>query len=210
MEQIEPSEAAVRFDIDGQALCLDFANTADWHASAHPVEMLNTYSDLVEFGAQAGMLAPEEASRLREQANQLPSKAEHWLAEAITLREAIYRILTAASAAQPPLPEDLGILTRFWRQAAQSMVITGNGTAGIHWGWEFRPDDLGQMLWPVVKSAVELLESDQRERIGQCEDDRGCGYLFIDTSRNRSRRWCSMESCGNRAKAIRHYARAKK
>jgi len=59
----------------------------------------------------------------------------------------------------------------------------------------------------VARSAAELLTSDNVDRVRECEDDRGCGYLFIDQSKNRSRRWCSMESCGNRAKARRYYAR---
>jgi predicted RNA-binding Zn ribbon-like protein len=63
------------------------------------------------------------------------------------------------------------------------------------------------MLWPVVRSAAALLVSDDLDRVGQCEDDRGCGYLFFDTSRNRTRRWCDMKSCGNRAKAQRFQAR---
>jgi predicted RNA-binding Zn ribbon-like protein len=64
-------------------------------------------------------------------------------------------------------------------------------------------------MWPVVHSAAELLTSPHLDRVRQCADDRGCGFLFFDTSRNGSRRWCSMESCGNRAKARRHYQRTK-
>jgi len=63
------------------------------------------------------------------------------------------------------------------------------------------------MLWPILRSGADLLASEDRERVGQCADDRGCGWLFFDASRNRSRRWCNMEDCGNRAKAKRHYAR---
>jgi predicted RNA-binding Zn ribbon-like protein len=63
------------------------------------------------------------------------------------------------------------------------------------------------MLWPIAREAANLLTSKDIKRMGECADDRGCGYLFFDTSRNHSRRWCSMESCGNRAKAQRHYQR---
>jgi len=66
------------------------------------------------------------------------------------------------------------------------------------------------MLWPVTRAAVDLLLSDSLAQVGQCADDRGCGLLFIDTSRNHSRQWCSMDACGNRAKAQRHYRRSKK
>ncbi|MCX6026505.1 MAG: CGNR zinc finger domain-containing protein [Chloroflexi bacterium] len=68
----------------------------------------------------------------------------------------------------------------------------------------------GFVLWPVMRSAAELLTSDLASRVGQCQDDRGCGWLFIDTSRNHTRRWCAMGDCGNRAKARRHYLRTQK
>jgi predicted RNA-binding Zn ribbon-like protein len=67
------------------------------------------------------------------------------------------------------------------------------------------------MLWPVARSAADLLTSaEELARVGQCADDRGCGWLFFDTSRNHSRRWCAMKDCGNRAKARRHYRRQRK
>jgi predicted RNA-binding Zn ribbon-like protein len=104
---------------------------------------------------------------------------------------------------------DLTVLTQFWRMASQQLRLTVHADE-LSWEYEQNEADLRRILWPVVQSAVELLQSDQRHRVGQCQDDRGCGFLFLDTSRNRSRRWCSMESCGNRAKANRHYARVKK
>jgi predicted RNA-binding Zn ribbon-like protein len=209
MAQLPYTPTSNRFDLDTQVLCLDFANTLDWHASEHPIEGLLRYSDLVDFGMEAGLLTPDEAGQLKEKAAGQPGEADQWLAEAITLREAIYRIFMAVAWRQAIAQPDLDILTRFWRQAAQSRRMASQGQE-IGWEWEYRPDDLGRMLWPVVRSAVDLLESKQLDRVGQCEDDRGCGWLFLDTSRNRSRRWCSMESCGNRAKANRHYTRAKK
>ena len=69
-------------------------------------------------------------------------------------------------------------------------------------------DALECMLCPVVRDAADLLTSRELERVGRCADER-CGWLFVDTSRNRSRRWCSMESCGNRAKARRHYRKSR-
>jgi predicted RNA-binding Zn ribbon-like protein len=75
--------------------------------------------------------------------------------------------------------------------------------------WRFPPtlQGVNLILWPIARHAAQLLTSDQAARVRECEDDRGCGYLFIDQTKNHSRRWCSMESCGNRAKAKRHYSR---
>ena len=77
---------------------------------------------------------------------------------------------------------------------------------GFAWAWGGEDAALRRVLWPIVRSAAELLTSDKLDRVGQCAGD-SCGWLFLDTSRNRSRRWCEMEHCGNRAKARRHYRR---
>ena len=208
-ENMEFHQHSSDFDLEGGPLCLDFCNTLDWHASAHPVETLNRYADLAGWGLQAGLLSADEAHGLVQLGQAQPAEAEAALADARALREALYRIFVAAAREEAADPGDLDVLTRFWRAAAQRMVLAARGEA-LAWEWQFAADDLRRVLWHVTRSAVDLLQSEQRQRIGQCEDDRGCGFLFLDTSRNRSRRWCSMESCGNRAKANRHYARARK
>lgn len=77
---------------------------------------------------------------------------------------------------------------------------------GFAWTWPEEAADLARPLWPVARSAAELLTSPDLGRVHECLGD-NCGWLFLDTSRNRRRTWCSMEGCGNRAKARRHYAR---
>ena len=77
-------------------------------------------------------------------------------------------------------------------------------TGGFAWEWAEGDQPLERMLWPVVRSAAELLTSDKLSLVKQCA---GCGWLFVDRSRNHSRRWCDMRYCGNRAKARRFYAR---
>ena len=78
----------------------------------------------------------------------------------------------------------------------------------FEWSWTLAGDELDAMLAPVIESAAELLTSVEHARIGECESTT-CGRLFLDRSRNRSRRWCDMTVCGNRAKARRHYRRSK-
>jgi predicted RNA-binding Zn ribbon-like protein len=162
------------------------------------------------------LLSTDEAYALLRQAEKQPEEASRWLQEAINLRETIYRIFVVLSqgsqgedkeAGEPVDSADLDTMTRFWQEAVQSLRLV-EGEQELEWAWAYQPDDLGRVLWPVTRSAIELIQSGQYRRVGQCEDDRGCGYLFLDTSRNRSRRWCSMESCGNRAKAMRHYHKA--
>ncbi len=189
----------------GGRLSLDFTNTADWHASDHPAEFLTSYSDLVAWSQHVGILTEHRAQRLLKEAARHPVDASTVLERAIALREAIYRIFSAISHGHPPQAADLATFNAELSGAlAQSRIVST--AEGFTWDWAGAEEAMDQMLWPVVHDAAGLLTSEELDRIGQCADDR-CGWLFLDTSRNRSRRWCSMEACGNRAKARRHYKR---
>jgi predicted RNA-binding Zn ribbon-like protein len=187
-------------------LCLDFANTAEWHASDQPYEHLDTYNDLVAWAEHAKLIRAEQAGRLRRQAAEAPEAAERTLQEAITLRETIYRIFTAVASGEDPTEADLARLNiAFSNLLPRTHLSPDDGS--YEWLWVEEGDDLDLLLFPILRSAVQLLTSGELDRVGQCADDRGCGWLFLDMSRNRSRRWCDMEDCGNRAKAKRYYER---
>jgi predicted RNA-binding Zn ribbon-like protein len=186
-------------------LCLDFANTVDWHRSDHPEERLTEYSQLVSWARAQGVLAKDGSRRLLDRAEREPDAAAAVLRQAQELRDAIYHIFAAPALGQPVDERDLKILNASLSHAMRGAQI-GVRDGRFSWGWQ-DGNDLDCMLWPVLRSAADLLASEDRERVGQCADDRGCGWLFYDASRNRSRRWCKMEDCGNRAKARRHYAR---
>lgn len=197
-----------KFDLESGALSLDFANTADWHASDHPVERLNCYDDLIRWGEAAGILASDQAEKLRQIAASRPEGAKLVFVGAIRLREAIYRLFSGFSETGSFEAEDLAILNEALKNGLPHLNLVP-ASGGFAWEWTESPDSLDRVLWPVARSAGDLLASDSLDRVRQCADDRGCGYLFIDTSRNGSRRWCSMESCGNRAKARRFQRRQK-
>ncbi|MFQ5811708.1 MAG: CGNR zinc finger domain-containing protein [Anaerolineae bacterium] len=187
-------------------LSLDFANTAEWHASDHPDEGLNSYPDLVSWAQHVGILTDREAGRLLQKAGRHPADASAVLDRAISLREAIYRIFSAAAVGRLPEAADLAVLNAALSEALTHLRIV-RMEEDFAWDWTGDEDALDQMLWPVVRSAADLLTSEELHRVGQCADDRGCGWLFLDTSRNHSRQWCAMKDCGNRAKARRHYER---
>ena len=187
-------------------LCLEFANTADWHASGRPIETIPSYIALIEWAERKGIYTATAAHALRTQAAKQPQLAAQVYAWAVELREAIYAIFAAIAAHNTPAANDLAVLNEALPRAFTLPEISTEADGyGIHWCGD--DNGLDGILWPILRSAARLLTAGEHSRIGQCADDRGCGYLFFDTSRNRSRRWCDMNSCGNRAKSQRHYAR---
>jgi predicted RNA-binding Zn ribbon-like protein len=86
------------------------------------------------------------------------------------------------------------------------LIPGANGA--LAWDWEDEGGSADLMLWPIARSAADVLTSPRElARVRQCPGA-GCGWVFLDETKNRSRRWCDMDVCGNRAKARRHYARA--
>jgi predicted RNA-binding Zn ribbon-like protein len=203
----ESEKQAGSLDLLGGRLSLEFANTVDWHASDQPVEYLTSYAALVAWGRHAGILNKRQAEHLLEEARRRRTEADTTRERAVVLREAFYRIFAAISAGLPAEDDDLVVLNaELSRMLACSGIIpSGDGYA---WDWVGKEGALDRVLWPVVRDAADLLTSGDLARVGQCADDR-CGWLFFDTSRNHSRRWCSMEDCGNRAKARRYYERSR-
>ena len=202
MEQIE-------WDFDSGNLVLDFANTTEFHASDHPDEHLNSYADLLSWAEGAGLLTHSEGMALLVRSNKEPEASLNVLGKALEFREMIYRIFSAIASKERPSQADLSVFNEELAKSLKNTCITTD-EQGYSWGWQNMEASLGSMLWPIAREAANLLTSQDITRIGECADDRGCGYLFIDTSRNHSRRWCSMEDCGNRAKAQRHYQKISK
>ncbi len=194
------------FDYDSGDLCLDFANTMSNHAGDHPEENLKGYTDLIAWGEGAGLVTPESAARLFDRSVALPEDAERIYGAAIQVREALYHIFSNRYAGRTIPGPDLEVLNSLVQEAMGHLRLT---PADGEFRWEWLPgiQEANLILWSVARAAAELLTSDHVLRVRECEDDRGCGYLFIDQSKNHSRRWCSMESCGNRAKARRHYSK---
>jgi predicted RNA-binding Zn ribbon-like protein len=188
-------------------LCLDFANTADWHLSDHPTERLTSYARLVAWARSIGLLPDRTAQQLLRAAEQRPAEAARVLERAVALREAIFHIFETVAGGHSPTPADQTTLNaELGRSLARSRLVWNQ--ANFDWGRD-EDDALDQVLWWVLRSSTNLLTSEDIRRVGVCADDRGCGWLFYDTSRNRTRQWCSMRGCGNRAKAKRHYEKVR-
>jgi predicted RNA-binding Zn ribbon-like protein len=189
-------------------LCLDFANTMEWHASDSPVETLSTYADLIEWSGNRGMISADAKDVLLRKSEEKPGEAQAVLEKAREVREDIYGILSDTARGKPIKTSELRGFNKALASAlSHSRLVPSEG--GLRWEWDSHSEKLDSVVWPVVRSAVDLMTSEAIKRVGQCADERGCGWLFWDSSRNRSRRWCDMSDCGNRAKVRRFYARKK-
>ncbi|HLL62455.1 MAG TPA: CGNR zinc finger domain-containing protein, partial [Propionibacteriaceae bacterium] len=158
--------------------------------------------------ARAGLLDEPTRSALTQIADQDRAAAEAVFARALRLRQALYRVFSGIAAGAEAPATELDALNQAVGEAFAHTRLQREGD-GYHWGWRTDPPALDRMLWPVVRSAVDLLTSGQLARVKECPGPDGCGWLFYDTSKNGSRRWCSMEGCGNRAKGRRHYQRTR-
>jgi predicted RNA-binding Zn ribbon-like protein len=195
----------------GGSLCLDFVNTvrgrisrsasrnAKDYADRVIGERLVSYDALLRWGTTVSVLTTREAKSLSATASATPSKAAAVLKRSLTLREAMYRVFKAALEGWAPRPGDLAALNRELQTARMHERLVGSPRPG--WDWD-ETMTLDRVLWPVVRSAGELLTSADLERVGQCPGDE-CGWLFLDTSRARRRQWCDMAQCGNLAKVRR-------
>ena len=189
--------------------CLDFVNTVGSRMSqtGESFEWLTSYEGLLAWCRHAGVLSADAVATLLEQAESRPDDAAAVLARAQELREALFRIFVAVAGERNPAPADLAILNAVLAATLcrRQLVPTAEGFA---WTWADSPGALDCMLGPLAESAAAVLTSADVARVRQCGDDE-CAWMFVDTSRNHSRRWCDMEDCGNRAKARRHFHRVR-
>jgi predicted RNA-binding Zn ribbon-like protein len=186
-------------------LCLDFANTRYWRGSMQPTEQLGSVADLLAWCAAKAGLPADERAEVARWAAASPGSATLF-AEALALRETIYRLFHACGTG--PLPEaDLTRLNRALLAAAPRHAVA---PLGAGFGWPVPPGEPGavRLLTPVLWSAADLLTGKRLARVRHCANP-DCQWLFLDDSKSGNRRWCAMSACGNRAKAHRHYARKK-
>lgn len=202
-----------RFGFRGGVPCLDFVNTLGWRLTDRPAEYLGSYEDLLAWGRQAGLLAPDETEVLSGWAATHPEEARATLSRAVALREAIHRVLSAAIAGEPQDEAALSTLNRELSVALSRLRVAPVAGDTYVWAWEQGGEDGGgplqRPLWPVARSAAELLTSAKLGRVKICGGE-GCGWMFLDESRNASRKWCESRDCGNRERVRQYLARKKR
>ena len=199
---------APQFELMGGPVCLDFVNTLDDRFSDHPKELLASYSNLARFAEDTGIFSNYQVDRLCAYSVESPAAAEGALHAAVRLREAMSEVFYALLRNRPVPKTSLTILNGFVQDAAQHASLAPND-GGFEWQFERAQDDLQAPLWPIARSAADLLASHRLQHMRACASE-SCQWLFLDESKNHRRRWCDMTKCGNRAKVRSFYSRQKK
>jgi predicted RNA-binding Zn ribbon-like protein len=176
---------------------LDFVNTVDWTDGGQVDERLTDYDALLRWAVEAGLLSKAAGDRLRRMGEARPREARAALAEAIRAREVLHEVFSAVARGRRP-----GTALRELNALVGDVMgrLTLNDT--LRWEWRGSGDRLDAMLWPVIRSAAELLASSEVGQIRVC-GGHSCGWMFVDRSRNGLRRWCQMRTCGTREKTRR-------
>ena len=183
--------------------CLDFLNTVDWRGRAEPVEMLETYDDLIDWCRATQLLDDRQLKGLRRVSR---SKSIAALARATAFREAALRLLRALQRGAKPSVRDLDLVNATIARAHARQTLR---LAPDRLMWDIRDSvDADLPLHVISLSFADLVKTEDVRRVREC-DGPECGWIFLDTTKNRQRRWCSMAGCGNRAKARRFYARTR-
>lgn len=191
----------------GGHIVLDYINTASDHTPAPGEDDLAPgYVNLVDWSRQAELLTDEDATRLRRSASKQPREAAAVRKRAIVLREALYTIVLALTSGEELLAESLDL---FNLEHAAALGHGGYVATGSRLEWRWRGGlDLDRMLWPVCWSAAGLLSEGRLTKVRQCAAPQ-CQALFLDGSKNGSRRFCSASTCGTAVRVQRFRDRRK-
>lgn len=208
-----PSAHALPFQYIGGDPAIDLVNTVDWTSRGPEQDRLGDYGRLTRWAEGAGILSTKSASSLRAQAHAKPREAEAAYRNGLRVRAVLVRLFRAIAESEPP-GDVLDDFNRLLGHALERMRVTpasGKHRPGpaLQLGWRDIGESLDSVIWPVVWSAAVLIVSEEAPRIRICGGP-DCGWIYVDRSRNRLRRWCQMATCGTREKSRRRYQRLRR
>jgi predicted RNA-binding Zn ribbon-like protein len=200
------------YDLCGGHPALDFVNSLDNRFREDgPIDLLADYADLLRFTEQTQLLDSRQVRRLANSTN--PRTATRTLRSARELREAMAAALYANVDGRPPLATVVRTLEGYFHNASRHRELRweqppqhSDGRPVLGWDWGRFETNVELPLWILAQAASQLMMSDAMKRIRACGAET-CRWLFLDTSKNHTRRWCNMKVCGNRMKARRFQAR---
>jgi predicted RNA-binding Zn ribbon-like protein len=186
-----------------EELCIKFVNTVAWRLADHPEDRVARPEKLLSWFSAVGLMEPAEMRRFSARRKQAPREATSFVKRFAELREAVYALLVARIKNRRAHARSLAILNgHLTSPRGPQLSVARNALK-----WRSASAERDGLLAPIAWSAATLLMGPRATKIRQCQDERGCGWLFLDESRAENRRWCSMGDCGNLAKSRRHYRR---
>jgi predicted RNA-binding Zn ribbon-like protein len=204
METSQIDSAAPReLPIVGGHLALDFANTVDDPLGPERHDHASTYDDIVRWSVRVGTLTDTQAARLLRTAARHRADADATVERAHELRETMNEIFGAVADGAPEVRKGWTRLRPLVADAVANATLTDNGTGANEWSWS-QDAGLASVLHPIASAAADLLVSNDLSRVKRCAR---CPWLFLDSSKNKSRRWCDMNDCGKAQKIERYVAR---
>ena len=198
--KLDPGSYAGTYKLIGEELCFDFVNTVSWPETDREHDWLNSADNYFKWALAAGLIDKQSAKRLGTQTNkELASQMKNVYA----IRRELYSILTDFAFEKKP---DLLLVKKIDSLFHQVVRFRHIDPKTYEWIWDERIT-LSAILNPVIWNAVYVITELDHSRIKYCD---ACNWLFYDKTKNKSRRWCDMEDCGSRDKALRYYHRQKK
>ena len=191
----------------GGKLCIDFANSFDNVGPGQRLDFIGSYEDFVRWSRHVELLSAANARELDQLAAEHEDEAGAVYRRALELRAALRDVLGQIAVGAVVSPDALTVIEQEYQRAVAAIHLTPDH-GRFEWDWQTTAAQLDQPLWPLALSAVDLLTGGETRRVKLCASH-GCGWLFYDQSKNRSRRWCSMEGCGSQDKMRRHYRKRK-
>jgi predicted RNA-binding Zn ribbon-like protein len=205
----EAVDEPASFDLCGGHPVLDFVNSLDNRFNSRArIEGLRSYDDLLRFTEQTQLLESPQVALVGRTVT--PAAGRRALHRARGLREALAATFYAVIDGQPPPPSNLETLERYFHVADRHRALRlrqgDSAQPGLAWSWRSDEGDAELPVWVIAHAARDLLLAPEMRRVRACEAE-SCRWLFLDTSKSHTRRWCKMKVCGNRLKARRYQAR---
>lgn len=202
---LDPGDYKGTYKLIGVELCFDFTNTMSWRELEDPHEWLDGADNLATWARLTGILDDAEAMELKKHLNDRIKYQTQVLDQFKATRELIYNIFNAIVKERPPTKKDLEKINVLMKEASGhlELILTGKK---YQLNWESKLSALDKIRYSVLRSALQVLTEKDLTRVKKCPS---CQWLYLDMSKNKSRRWCTMEDCGNRHK-VNAYNRSKK
>jgi predicted RNA-binding Zn ribbon-like protein len=190
--------------LDGGCLSFNFLNTVYSRKDDILYDYLKSYDDLLEWCKKANAFRDQRIKKLHQYAAQDPKTASKILLRIVKAREAMFDVFSNLHHHQHM---DAESMNRFNKEMSQALMhlqfIIKEDDMAITWPSVV---SLEEPLWLIMKSAFDVWTSEDPLRIKECP---GCGYIFLDKTKNNGRRWCSMKTCGSNDKSLRYYYKNK-